>query len=184
MVTGVTKLLCTNERAPDRSVHTIAILESPILYSSSYLISGSSGTVVGGKGSGQKTSRFKKYRRSVPHGYPSSLLSDAIRRSYDNASSVTTNQAAQPQLLAPLTLVSTYNPNNLDLFPFIRSLLPQTRGFQNRYENDLDFAHGIHKIIALCFIHPDNIIDGFGRLSIGLYPSFQEILDYFEDTYI
>ncbi|CAF1159099.1 unnamed protein product, partial [Didymodactylos carnosus] len=134
--------------------------------------------------SGQKTSRFKKYRRSVPHGYPSSLLSDAIRRSYDNASSVTTNQAAQPQLLAPLTLVSTYNPNNLDLFPFIRSLLPQTRGFQNRYENDLDFAHGIHKIIALCFIHPDNIIDGFGRLSIGLYPSFQEILDYFEDTYI
>ncbi|CAF1405577.1 unnamed protein product, partial [Didymodactylos carnosus] len=50
MVTGVTKLLCTNERAPDRSVHTTAILETPVLYSSSYLISGSSGTVVVGKG--------------------------------------------------------------------------------------------------------------------------------------
>ncbi|CAF4556485.1 unnamed protein product, partial [Didymodactylos carnosus] len=60
----------------------------------------------------------------------------------------------------------------------------QTRGFQHRYENDLDFAHGIHKIVALCFIHPDNVIDGFSRLSIELDPSFQEILDYFEDTYI
>ncbi|CAF1158423.1 unnamed protein product [Didymodactylos carnosus] len=50
MVTGVTKLLCINERAPDRSVHTTAILETPVLYSSSYLISGSSGTVVVGKG--------------------------------------------------------------------------------------------------------------------------------------
>ncbi|CAF1084130.1 unnamed protein product [Didymodactylos carnosus] len=61
---------------------------------------------------------------SDSRGYPS-LLSDAIRKSYDNASSATTNQVAQRQRLAPLTFVSTYNPNNLDLFPFIRSLLPQ-----------------------------------------------------------
>ncbi|CAF4931818.1 unnamed protein product, partial [Rotaria sp. Silwood2] len=37
----------------------------------------------------------------------------------------------------------------------------QTQGLQKQYEENIDFAHGIHKIAALVFIHPDNIINTF-----------------------
>ena len=55
---------------------------------------------------------------------------------------------------------------------------------QKQYEEDVDFAHGIHKIVALAFIHPDNVINAFTDLSIHLDDTFQTMLDYFEDNYI
>ena len=55
---------------------------------------------------------------------------------------------------------------------------------QKQYEEDVDFAHGIHKIVELAFIHPDNVINAFTDLSIHLDDTFQTMLDYFEDNYI
>ena len=49
---------------------------------------------------------------------------------------------------------------------------------QKQYEEDV---HGIHKIVALAFIHPDNVINAFTDLSIHLDDT---MLDYFEDNYI
>jgi len=51
-------------------------------------------------------------------------------------------------------------------FDLIGDLLFQKQALQKQYEDDLDFAHGIHKIVALSFIHTDNVIDAFTRLSI------------------
>jgi hypothetical protein len=50
MVTLVTGLTCAKNCAPDRSAHTIGILGRSILYFCGSFISGSSGTVSGGKG--------------------------------------------------------------------------------------------------------------------------------------
>ncbi|CAF1114027.1 unnamed protein product [Rotaria sordida] len=60
----------------------------------------------------------------------------------------------------------------------------QTQGLQKQYEENVDFAHGIHKIAALAFIHSDNIINAFTDLSVHLDDTFQIMLDYFEDNYI
>ena len=50
MVTGVTKPPYTRSRAPTGYAYTIGILERLILHLHGYLITGSSGTAVGGKG--------------------------------------------------------------------------------------------------------------------------------------
>ncbi|CAF1156291.1 unnamed protein product [Rotaria sordida] len=60
----------------------------------------------------------------------------------------------------------------------------QAQGLQKQYEDDIDFAHGIHKIAALAFIHPDEVTDAFTQLSTHLGDTFQSMLDYFEDNYI
>ena len=54
---------------------------------------------------------------------------------------------------------------------------------QKQYE-DVDFALGIHKIAALVFIHPENVINAFAALSIHLDDTFQTMLDYLEGNYI
>ncbi|CAF1156402.1 unnamed protein product, partial [Rotaria sordida] len=60
----------------------------------------------------------------------------------------------------------------------------QTQGLQKQYKDDIDFAHGIHKIAALAFIHPDEVTDAFTQLRTHLGDTFQSMLDYFEDNYI
>ncbi|CAF4467107.1 unnamed protein product, partial [Didymodactylos carnosus] len=60
----------------------------------------------------------------------------------------------------------------------------QAQGLQKYYEDDGDFAHGIHKIAALAFIHPKDVVEAFVQLSIHLGNRFQSMLDYFEDNYI
>jgi hypothetical protein len=69
-------------------------------------------------------------------------------------------------------------------FNLIAYLLFQEQGLQKQYEDDVDFAHGIHKTAALAFIHPDNVIDAFTQLSIQLCDTFQTMSNYFEDNYI
>ena len=55
---------------------------------------------------------------------------------------------------------------------------------QKQYEEDVDFSHGIHKIAALVFIYPENVINSFADLSIHLDDTFQTMSDYLEDNYI
>ncbi|CAF4876136.1 unnamed protein product [Rotaria socialis] len=55
---------------------------------------------------------------------------------------------------------------------------------KNQYESDPLFAHNVHKIAALAFLEPTNVINGFEHLSIDLGDDYETILDYFEETYI
>jgi hypothetical protein len=60
----------------------------------------------------------------------------------------------------------------------------QALGHQNQYQTDPIFAHNIHKTAALAFIETNSVINGFERLSMNLSDDYEEILDYFEGTYI
>ena len=55
---------------------------------------------------------------------------------------------------------------------------------QNNYQEDSSFSHNIHKIIALTFLNPNQVISGFERLAIELGDDYETILDYFEESYI
>ncbi|CAF1042878.1 unnamed protein product [Didymodactylos carnosus] len=57
-------------------------------------------------------------------------------------------------------------------------------GYQTQYQNDSIFAHNIHKIAALAFIHPDVVINAFERLFSSLGDDYEDIIDYFGETYI
>ncbi len=60
----------------------------------------------------------------------------------------------------------------------------QALGHQQQYETDPNFAYNIHKIAALAFLDINSVINGFERLSMNLGDDYEEILDYFEGTYI
>ncbi|CAF1279940.1 unnamed protein product [Didymodactylos carnosus] len=60
----------------------------------------------------------------------------------------------------------------------------QALGYRNQYQTDPVFAHNIHKIAALAFLEPSRMINGFDDLLMDLGDDYQEILDYFEETYI
>ncbi|CAF1533811.1 unnamed protein product [Adineta ricciae] len=60
----------------------------------------------------------------------------------------------------------------------------QALGHQQQYETDADFAHNIHKIAALTFLDENAVVNGFEHLSMNLTSEFENILDYFEGTYI
>ncbi|CAF3533402.1 unnamed protein product [Rotaria sp. Silwood2] len=60
----------------------------------------------------------------------------------------------------------------------------QTQGLHKQYEDDVDFAHGIHKTAALAFILPNDVINAFVDLTIHPDDTFQTVLDYFADNYI
>ncbi|CAF2121455.1 unnamed protein product [Rotaria magnacalcarata] len=57
-------------------------------------------------------------------------------------------------------------------------------GHQNKYESDPEFSHNIHKIAALAFLKPDDVVKVFEDLSMNLDDEYQTVLDYFEETYI
>ena len=57
-------------------------------------------------------------------------------------------------------------------------------GYQNKYENEPEFSHNIHKIAALAFLKPEDVVRGFEDLSLDLDDEYQSILDYFEETYV
>ena len=57
-------------------------------------------------------------------------------------------------------------------------------GWQNRYQTDSVFAHNIHKFGALAFLEINDVIKGFESLSMDLDEDYQELIDYFEKTYI
>ncbi|CAF1315795.1 unnamed protein product, partial [Didymodactylos carnosus] len=56
--------------------------------------------------------------------------------------------------------------------------------YQTQYQNDPIFAHNIHKFVALAFIHPNGVINASERLSLSLGDDYEDIIDYFEETYI
>ena len=56
-------------------------------------------------------------------------------------------------------------------------------GWQNRYQTGSVFAHNIHKFGALAFIEINDVIKGFESLSMDLDEDYQEMIDYFEETY-
>ncbi|CAF0952690.1 unnamed protein product [Didymodactylos carnosus] len=60
----------------------------------------------------------------------------------------------------------------------------KTLGYQNRYQEDVKFAHNINKIAALAFIPPCDVLHAYSRLALDLDDDYQDILNYFEDTYI
>ena len=60
----------------------------------------------------------------------------------------------------------------------------QNHGFKQKYETDMTFADSIHQILALAFLEPIQVINGFESLCSELGGEYQEILDYFEDSYI
>ncbi|CAF1029457.1 unnamed protein product [Didymodactylos carnosus] len=57
-------------------------------------------------------------------------------------------------------------------------------GYQNRYQEDVKFAHNINKIAASAFIPPCDVLHAYSRLALDLDNDYQDILNYFEDTYI
>ncbi|CAF1119652.1 unnamed protein product, partial [Didymodactylos carnosus] len=59
-----------------------------------------------------------------------------------------------------------------------------TLGYQNRYQEDVKFAHNINKIVALAFIPLCDILHAYPRLALDYDDDYQDILNYFEDTYI
>ena len=60
----------------------------------------------------------------------------------------------------------------------------QNHGFKQKYETDITFADSIHKILALVFFEPTQVINGFESLCSELGEEYQEIIGYFEDNYI
>ncbi|CAF4586963.1 unnamed protein product [Rotaria sp. Silwood2] len=56
--------------------------------------------------------------------------------------------------------------------------------YQNKYENEPEFSHNIHKIAALVFLKPDDVVKGFEDLSVDLGDEYQAVFDYIEETYI
>ncbi|CAF1172197.1 unnamed protein product [Didymodactylos carnosus] len=58
-----------------------------------------------------------------------------------------------------------------------------TLGYQNRFQ-DVKFAHNINKIAGLAFIPPCDVLHAYSRLALDLDDDYQDILNYFEDTYI
>ena len=49
---------------------------------------------------------------------------------------------------------------------------------------DSIFAHNIHKTVALAFLEASFVINGFECLPVDLGDDYEEIIDYFEGTYI
>ncbi|CAF4940122.1 unnamed protein product [Rotaria socialis] len=61
---------------------------------------------------------------------------------------------------------------------------PDSLGHQAQYQTDSTFAHNIHKIAALAFHDPNSALNGFESLCERLDDQYDNILDYFEETYI
>ena len=55
---------------------------------------------------------------------------------------------------------------------------------QAQYQTDPTFGHNIHKIAALAFLDPNSVVNGFELLCEQLDEQYDNILDYFEETYI
>ncbi|CAF1526042.1 unnamed protein product [Adineta ricciae] len=55
---------------------------------------------------------------------------------------------------------------------------------QTEYQNDTVYTHNIHKIAALAFLEPSSVVDRFELLCEELGEGYDDILDYFESTYI
>ncbi|CAF0954419.1 unnamed protein product [Adineta steineri] len=60
----------------------------------------------------------------------------------------------------------------------------QNNGLKKNYETDLTFADNIHQILALSFLEPNEVINGFNHLCTYLDDEYQIVLDYIEDNYI
>ena len=60
----------------------------------------------------------------------------------------------------------------------------QSLGLQNRYKEDEHFAHKVHMLAALAFVPLPDVIDAFKSVADESPHDAQEVIDYFEDTYI
>ncbi|CAF1383957.1 unnamed protein product, partial [Didymodactylos carnosus] len=50
--------------------------------------------------------------------------------------------------------------------------------YQNRYQEDVKFAHNINKIAALAFIPPCDVLPAYSRLALDLDDDYQDTLNY------
>ena len=60
----------------------------------------------------------------------------------------------------------------------------QSLGLQNRYKEEEHFAHKVHMLAALAFVPLLDVIDAFKSVADESPHDAQEVIDYFEDTYI
>ncbi|XP_068250224.1 uncharacterized protein [Palaemon carinicauda] len=62
----------------------------------------------------------------------------------------------------------------------------QCDGLKERYENDADFALSLRMLPAIAFVPTERVVSTFEELcdSDIFPPEVQEVLDYFEDTWI
>ena len=64
----------------------------------------------------------------------------------------------------------------------------QRAGLQERYMNDPQFGLLLRVITALAFVLPQDVVNSFHELSVVFRNQYDgdvdEVLDYFEDTYI
>ena len=60
----------------------------------------------------------------------------------------------------------------------------QFLGLQVRYKDDEDFAHKVRMLTALAFVPEPDVINVFEAVSEDFPLNAQEVIDYFEDTYI
>lgn len=73
-------------------------------------------------------------------------------------------------------------------FHFCQSIFRkiQTNGLQPRYETDADFALSLRFLSALAFVPTDSVVEVFEEMCDNniFPPEAQEVVDYFEDTWI
>ncbi|XP_068250365.1 uncharacterized protein [Palaemon carinicauda] len=62
----------------------------------------------------------------------------------------------------------------------------QCHGLEEKYENDADFALSLRMLPAIAFVPTERLVSTFEELcdSDIFPPEVQEVLDYFEDTWI
>ena len=60
----------------------------------------------------------------------------------------------------------------------------QSLGLQVRYKDDEDFAHKVRMLAALAFVPEHDVISAFEAVSEDFPLDAQEVIDYFENTYI
>ena len=60
----------------------------------------------------------------------------------------------------------------------------QSLGLQVRYRDDEDFAYKVRMLAVLAFVPEPDVINAFEAVSEDFPLDAQEVIDYFEDTYI
>ena len=60
----------------------------------------------------------------------------------------------------------------------------QSLGLQVRFKDDEDFGHKVRMLAALAFVPEPDVINAFEAVSEDFPLDAQEVIDYFEDTYI
>ena len=57
-------------------------------------------------------------------------------------------------------------------------------GLKVRYQNDVEFVHGVQMIATLTFVPVDNVVNACNALAVQADPNLQPVLDHIENYYI